>query len=78
VTGNELGDEGAKHVSAALKTNQTLKQLSLSCTQSTMDVMINISLAIALAIGIGSEGIKHVVNGLMANSSVTILDLTGK
>ena len=61
---NQLGEEGTKVICAALKANETLKELDLS---GDADAGSNIG---------ESAGAKHVADMLSANASLTSLDLS--
>ena len=82
-TDNQIGDDGAKAISEALKTNQSITHINLSCMNTNSHFQLN-SLSLTLNyifhfIGnkIGDDGARAISEALKTNQSITYIDLSG-
>ena len=81
--GNNIGDEGAKALAEALKVNQGLQDLNLTCRKNDTYYFISASLFPSfhwpsfIGNNIGSEGAKALAEALKVNQSLQNLNLNG-
>jgi hypothetical protein len=68
---NNIGDSGLKHLSAALKTNNSIQTLNLSSWLNLITTSHNISTDNQL----GDEGLKFLSEALKINYSIQVLIL---
>ena len=82
---NNIGDEGAKALAEALKVNQSLQDLNLSCRKNDTYYLISLYSFFEPSTGhhtfvdnnIGSEGAKTLAEALKVNQSLQNLNLDG-
>ena len=81
--GNEIGAEGARALSEALKTNTTLQSLNLGCEQEESEedgwiADIANNKHQQAGNGIGAEGARALSEALKTNTTLKSLDLYGE